>query len=131
LKVDILVPAALSNAITPENVDKVKARLIVEGANIPMTPDIEEIFHKKGVLVVPDLVANAGGVISSAAEYSGYSHKRMFEAVERKIKDNTHTVLEYAGKKGIKPRDAAMDIAVERVRRAMSLSRERLEAAHV
>ncbi|HHT9121118.1 MAG TPA: Glu/Leu/Phe/Val family dehydrogenase [Candidatus Hypogeohydataceae bacterium YC41] len=131
LKVDILIPAALSDVITSENVNKIKARLIVEGSNIPMTPNMEEILHKKGILVVPDLVANAGGVISSYAEYRGYNPKKMFEMVERKIKNNTRTVLEHARSKGIKPRDAAMEIAVERVRKATRLRRERLEAAHV
>lgn len=128
LKVDILIPAALSDAITSENVDKVKAKLIVEGSNIPMTPDTEEILHKKGILIVPDLVANAGGVISSWAEYRGYNPKRMFETVERKVKNNTRIVLEYARDKGIKPRDAAMEIAVERVRKAMA---HRAEAEYV
>ena len=125
LKVDILVPAALSDVITPKNVDKVKAKLIVEGSNIPMTPDIEEILHKKGILVIPDFVANAGGVISSYAEYRGYNPKRMFEMVKRKVRKNTRIVLEYARDKGMKPRDAAMEIAVERVRKAMKC---RLEA---
>ncbi len=128
LEVDILIPAALSDAITPESVNKVKAMLIVEGSNIPMTPETEEILHKKGVLVVPDFVANAGGVISSYAEYRGYNPKRMFEIVKRKIQKNTRTVLEYAKERGIKPRDAAMEIAVERVRKAMA---SRLEAVHV
>lgn len=125
LKVGILVPAALSDVITSKNVDKVKARVIVEGSNIPMTPDMEDILHKKGVLVVPDFVANAGGVISSYAEYRGYNPKRMFGIVGRKIKKNTRAVLEYARDRGIKPRDAGIEIAVERVRKAMA---QRLEA---
>jgi glutamate dehydrogenase/leucine dehydrogenase len=128
LKVDILIPAALSDVITSENVDGVRARLIVEGSNIPMTPEIEEALHRKGILVVPDFVANAGGVISSYAEYRGYNPKRMFDIVERKIRKNTRTVLEHAREKGIKPRDAAMEVAVERVREAMT---QKLEAVRV
>ena len=57
--VDFVVPGALPDVITKDNVDKIKARCIVEAANIPMTPEIEEVLHKKGVLVVPDFVANA------------------------------------------------------------------------
>jgi len=125
LEVDVLIPAALSDVITPSNVDKVKARVVVEGSNIPMSPDIEEILHKKGILVVPDFVANAGGVISSYAEYMGYSPRGMFDIVERRVKRNTRAVLEYGRDKGMKPRDAAMEIAVERVREAMA---HRLEA---
>lgn len=125
LEVDVLIPAALSDVITPLNVDKVKARIVVEGSNIPMSPDIEEVLHKKGILVVPDFVANAGGVISSYAEYRGKSPKGMFDMVKRKVKKNTRTVLEYARDKGMKPRDAALEIAVERVREAMA---SRLEA---
>lgn len=125
LEVDVLIPAALSDVITPLNVDKVKARVVVEGSNIPMSPDIEEVLHKKGILVVPDFVANAGGVISSYAEYMGYSSRGMFDIVERRVKRNTRAVLEYGRDKGMKPRDAAMEIAVERVRKAMAY---RLEA---
>lgn len=125
LEVDVLIPAALSDVITPLNVDKVRARVVVEGSNIPMSPDMEEVLHKKGILVVPDFVANAGGVISSYAEYMGYSSKDMFDMVKRKVKKNTRTVLEYGRDNGMKPRDAAMEIAVERVREAMA---HRLEA---
>ncbi len=119
LSVDVLVPAALSDVITTENVDKVKARLVVEGSNLPIAPDIEEILHKKGILVVPDIIANAGGVISSYAEYRGHNPKQMFDIVRRKIRRNTQMVLKYAKEKNLKPRDAAMHIAMDRVRRAM------------
>lgn len=60
LSADVLIPAALSDSITKQNVDKIKARIIVEAANIPMSPKIEEILYKRGVLIVPDFVANAG-----------------------------------------------------------------------
>ncbi|MEK7822411.1 MAG: glutamate dehydrogenase, partial [Planctomycetota bacterium] len=125
LDVDVLIPAALSDVITPLNVNKVKARVVVEGSNIPMSPYTEEVLHKKGILVVPDFVSNAGGVISSYAEYMGYSSRGMFDIVERRVKKNTRAVLEYGKDKGMKPRDAAMEIAVERVREAMA---SRLEA---
>jgi glutamate dehydrogenase (NAD(P)+) len=118
LPVDILIPAALSDVITKDNVDSVKAKMVVEAANIPVRPEIEEVLRKRGVLVLPDILANAGGVISSYAEYKGYNPKQMLKLVQRKIRRNTMTVLEYAKEKNIGPRDAALNIAKERILRA-------------
>lgn len=117
LPVDMLVTAAIPDLIMLNNAQSVKAKYIIEGSNIPMTVAIEQILFKKGILVVPDFVANAGGVISSYAEYVGKSTKEMFKLVETKIVKNTHLVLEKADKNGTKLRDAAMQIAVERVLR--------------
>ncbi len=119
LPVDILIPAALPNVINESNVDKIKARVIVEAANIPTTPEIEEKLHQKGVLIVPDFVANAGGVISSYAEYRGHNPDHMFQLVEKKIKKTVKAVLQASKKSGRKPRDEAMDIAMKRVKEAM------------
>jgi len=69
LPCDILIPAAIAAQITKENADKIKAKLIVEGANGPCTPDADHIFSDKGVQVVPDILANAGGVIVSYFEW--------------------------------------------------------------
>jgi len=120
IEVDILIPAALPDSINKSNVENVKAKIIVEGANIPMTVEMEDILHRRGVLVVPDFVANAGGVISSYAEYRGKSPEEMFKLVEKKVRKNTKQTLILAKKKGIKPRDAAMQIVMERVRKAMA-----------
>ncbi len=119
LPVDILIPSAMADSINKGNSGKIKAKVIVEGANIPMIVDIENELQKRGVLVVPDFVANAGGVISSYAEYRGYNPKDMFSLVERKIKYNTRHVLDRAKKERKTPREAGMEIAVERVRKAM------------
>src|SRR3972149_9168689 len=78
LSVDVLIPAALPDVINERNVKTVRAKIIVEGANIPMRHDIEEQLSSRGVRIVPDIVANAGGVISSYAEYKGYTAKKMF-----------------------------------------------------
>jgi len=118
LPVDILIPAALPDVIRKENVDRVKAKIMVEAANIPVSPEIEEVLRKRGVLVVPDILANAGGVISSYAEYRGYNPKKMLNLVQRKIRRNTRTVLEYAEEKDLGLRDAALNIAKERVSKA-------------
>lgn len=115
LPVDILITAAIPDLIKNGDVKKVKAKLIVEGSNIPMTADVEEALRKKGVLVVPDFVANAGGVISSYVEYIGGTEKQMFKMVEEKITHNTKVVLERAKKEGVLPRTAALKIAKERV----------------
>lgn len=120
LPVDILIPAALPDVINNTNVDRVKAKAIVEGANIPATPDIEERLYKRGILVVPDFVANAGGVISSYAEYKGKTKEQMFKLVERKVKKNTKLVLKLSKEKGIMPRNAATEIALNRIKEAMA-----------
>lgn len=118
LTVDILVPAALPYVITEKNVELVKAKLVVEAANLPIHPQIEKILDNRGILVVPDILANAGGVISSYAEYRGYNPKRMLELVQRKIRQNTIKVIETALSKDINLRDVAMNIAKERIIKA-------------
>jgi len=120
LPVDMIIPAALPDVITKENVEKIQAKIIVEGANIPMKQNIEEILYKKGKVIVPDFLANAGGVISSYAEYRGKNPKDMFAIVKRKMEKNTKMVLKRADKEGVKPRDAALVIAKERIEKAMN-----------
>lgn len=119
LPVDVLISAAVPDVITKKNVNKVKAKIIVEGSNIAIPHDVERILHKKGILVIPDFVANAGGLISSYVEYIGGTEKEMFKLVEEKIRKNTKIVLEKAREENLSPRDAAMKIAQERVRKAM------------
>lgn len=119
LATDIIIPAAISDVINKNNVDSVKTKIIIEAANIPVTQEAEEILHKKGILIVPDIIANAGGVISSYAEYIGKNPHFMFKIVEKKIRKNTKLVLNLAKKNNTEPRNAAMEIAQERVKRAM------------
>ncbi len=115
LPVDILIPAAVTDVINESNKDNIKAKIIVEGANIPMREDVEDWLWKKGILIVPDFVANAGGVISSYAEYRGYNPKRMFDLVERKIKRTTKAVLKKSIKENKNPREVALDLAKRRL----------------
>jgi glutamate dehydrogenase/leucine dehydrogenase len=119
LPVDVLIPAAMPDVITPNNVNDVNAKIVVEGGNIVMKEAEEKRLHERGVLVIPDFVANAGGVISSYAEYRSYDEKKMFALIEKKIKKNTRLVLKDAKNKGWSPRDAAMEIAKKRVKEAM------------
>ena len=119
LPVDILITAAIPDIIKEKDIPHIKAKLIVEGSNIPMTFEVEEQLHTKGILVVPDFVANAGGVISSYVEYISGTEKEMFKTVKEKIVANTKLVLETARKKKITPRTAALKIAQDRVRKAM------------
>ncbi len=119
LGADVLIPSALPDVINSGNADRIKSRIIVEAANIPMTIETEKKLCEKGILVVPDFVANAGGVISSYAEYRGYNPKDMFAMVQKKITKNTKHVLDKSKRDKTSPREAAMEIAVERVRKAM------------
>jgi len=119
LPVDVLIPAALPDVVTAANVNNVHAKIVVEGGNIVMRESEETRLHERGVLVVPDFVANAGGVISSYAEYRGYDEQKMFKLVEKKVTKNTRAVLKDAKNKGWKPRDAAMEIAKRRIREVM------------
>jgi glutamate dehydrogenase/leucine dehydrogenase len=115
LKTDILISAAIPDLITEENFQEVKAKIIVEGSNIPMTADIEERLSASGVLIIPDIIANAGGVISSYVEYIGGNEKKMFEIIQEKIVKNTQEILEKSRKEKIIPRKIAIDIAKERI----------------
>lgn len=116
---DILIPAATPDVINKDNVNEIKARVILQGANIPVTKEAEEIFHQKGILSVPDFIANAGGVIMAAVEYAGKTEKEAFEAISTRIKANTKKILEKSKKENIFPMQAAEEIAKERVLRAM------------
>jgi len=115
LAVDVLIPASVTDVINKTNYQKIRAKIIVEAANIPVNEEIEEELYKKGILIVPDFVANAGGVISSYAEYRGYNPKRMFDAVEKKIKKATRTVLQESLKTNKNPRKVALEIAKKRI----------------
>ena len=119
LPVDILVPASVTDVINEKNRSFIKAKIIIEGANIPMSEETEKYLEKKGILVFPDFVANAGGVISSYAEYRGYNPKRMFEMVERKIVKTTKLVLSESVKQKISLREAAMKLAMAKVEKKM------------
>ena len=113
---DILITAAIPDLIKEHDVSNIKAKLIVCGSNIVMLPELEEVFHEKGILVIPDFVANAGGVISSYVEHIGGNVDKMWKMVEEKITVNTKETLDHSKKQGISPRQAALKIAKQRVK---------------
>jgi glutamate dehydrogenase/leucine dehydrogenase len=120
---DILIPAARPDVIDEANMRDVRARLIIEGANIPITEAAEEALHKRGVAVVPDFIANAGGVICASVEYHGGTESQALAAIEEKIRANTRAVFKAAQARSAVPRQAALDIAGARVAQAMSFRR--------
>ena len=120
---DILVPAARPDVIRADNADAIRARLVLEGANIPATRDAEARLAGRGVLVVPDFIANAGGVICAAVEYRGGSESAAFGVIAEKVHRNTAEVLARARAEGGLARDAALAMARERVERAMAFRR--------
>lgn len=120
---EIWIPAARPDVIHADNVGRLQARLVVEGANIPVTHDAEAILHERGVLVVPDFIANAGGVICAAMEYLHGTQTQAFQAIEEKIRANVREVLDTVRTRGVLPRQAAIDLATRRVKRAMSYRR--------
>lgn len=113
---NVLVTAALPDLVTNENMHQVKHKLLVQGSNICMSPSIEARLDSRDTLVIPDFVANAGGVISSYVEHIGGTPKTMFRMVEGKIKKNVRAMFNEMDRTKLSPRDAAMRIAVERVK---------------
>lgn len=121
LDVDILVPAALEKQITAENANDIKAKLIVEGANGPTTQEAHKMLHERGVFVVPDILANAGGVTTSYFEWvqdrHGYfwTEQEVNERLEVKMCQAFNVVLETALKYKVDMRVAAYIVAIGRV----------------
>jgi glutamate dehydrogenase/leucine dehydrogenase len=120
---DIWIPAARPDVLTEHNVVGMDTKIVLEGANIPATPAAEELLHRAGVVVVPDFVANAGGVICASVEYHGGTRAQAFAQIEETIRANAAEVLERAARDGRPPRAAATDLALGRVREAMSYCR--------
>ena len=121
LEVDILVPAALENVITADNADSIRAKAVVELANGPTTPEADEILKSNGVVVVPDVLANAGGVTVSYFEWDQnvkgehWSEEDVLEKLEKIMVDAFHEVWAIKEKYSIDMRTAAFVKAIERV----------------
>jgi glutamate dehydrogenase (NAD(P)+) len=120
---DIWIPAARPDVLREDNAHRLKTRLVLQGANIPFTEAAEDALHQRGVLVIPDFIANAGGVICAAMEYQGATQAAAFSAIGEKIRLNTEAVLAAAKAERLVPRLAAQRLAADRVRQAMSYRR--------
>jgi glutamate dehydrogenase (NAD(P)+) len=124
LDVDVLVPAALESVLHDGNADAVKARFVVEGANGPTTPDADAILESKGVVVVPDILANSGGVAVSYFEW--VQDLQAYWWTEHEVTDRLRAILErsyaevsaLAEEQGVSLRTAAQMIGVGRVAEA-------------
>jgi glutamate dehydrogenase (NAD(P)+) len=121
LDVDVLVPAALENQITVDNAPAIKARIIAEGANGPTTPEAHHMLHQRGVFVIPDILANAGGVTTSYFEWVQDRHGYFWEEaevnkrLEAKMVEAFHDVLQTSLKYKVDLRTAAYIVAINRV----------------
>jgi glutamate dehydrogenase (NAD(P)+) len=120
---DIWIPAARPDVLHMGNVDTLTAKIVAEGANIPATPEAEARLHERGVLVLPDFIANAGGVICGAIEYAGGTKSDVFTAIDERIRANTGAMLDRAMADGIAPREAALRLARRRIDEAVALRR--------
>jgi glutamate dehydrogenase (NAD(P)+) len=126
---DVLIPAATQDVITEDNVDNIKAGLIVEGANMPTTEKCQEILHERGVLIIPDFVANAGAIIFAASILMPLVYQfdvrttseEMESIVQPKMRNNVTMVLDEVRESKRLPREVALAIAKNRVLRAMKL----------
>jgi glutamate dehydrogenase (NAD(P)+) len=107
------------------NVARLQAKLVAQGANIPATAEAEGALHARGILVLPDFIANAGGVICAAVEYHGGTEAAAFAAIAEKIGHNMSQVLEQASRTHSMPRTAAVELAEQRVRQAAGYRRWR------
>lgn len=127
LDTDVFIPAALEGVVNKTNADKVKAKYIVEAANGPVTPEADAILDKKGVIIVPDFLANSGGVIGSYFEWAqdlgGYfwTREEYNSRLIHIMKENFQRVWEFGKEKNVKMRRAAFMVAIVRVADAVRM----------
>ncbi|MCX8187005.1 MAG: Glu/Leu/Phe/Val dehydrogenase [Nitrososphaeria archaeon] len=126
LNVDFLIPAAMEGQITDKNADKIRAKAVVEGANGPTTPEADKILFEKGIKVVPDILANAGGVTVSYLEWVQnlqrfkLGREEVLRRLDEKIVKAFGEVLEYSGRYEVDLRKGALLLAVHRVAEAVN-----------
>jgi glutamate dehydrogenase (NAD(P)+) len=127
LKCDVLIPAAMENQITENNADKVKCKIVLEGANGPTTPEADNILDKKGISVIPDILANAGGVCVSYFEFIQDIHsyfwgiERVNQELKKILVDAFESVYKISKEKDLSLRTSAYIIALSRLAKAIEL----------
>jgi len=125
MEVDVLVPAAVENVITKENASKIRAKYVIEMANGPVTSEAEAILEKRGIISVPDILTNSGGVIASYFEWLQskerklWENEKIFKELSRILEESFEKVWAFAKKEKINLKKAAEILAVERVAKAM------------
>jgi glutamate dehydrogenase (NAD(P)+) len=120
---DLLIPAAQPDVINEDNADLIQARTVLQGANIPATAAAEAALHARGVLCIPDVIANAGGVICASVEYHGGSRADAFRRIEELLRANVAEVLDGMARTGRPPRAVAQHLARARLDKAASYRR--------
>ena len=124
---DILIPAALEGQITEENAPKIKTKIVVEGANGPTTTAADDILHDKGILVIPDVVANAGGVTVSYFEWVQdfssffWTEDEINQRLERVMREAFAAVWQVASEHSVSVRTAAFIVACTRILQAREM----------
>ncbi|HEY6649616.1 MAG TPA: Glu/Leu/Phe/Val dehydrogenase dimerization domain-containing protein [Mycobacterium sp.] len=124
---DVLIPAALQDVVDTDLARTLPARIVVEGANLPSSPAAQQVLHDRGVIVVPDLIANAGGVVAAAvamdSRFSGIRPEpaAVFENISTKLRASTHETLEGSRRQGLTTHRVARATAQARVADAMRL----------
>jgi len=127
LNSDILIPAAISHQITKENANNIKAKIILEMANAPVTMEAEEILFKKNIKVIPDILANAGGVVVSYFEWlqnssnDYWTEKKVFRKLEEKMNEAVNKVWQLSDEKNYDLRTASQILAIQRIIQAEKL----------
>jgi glutamate dehydrogenase (NAD(P)+) len=127
LEVDVLVPAALEGQITHENANRVRAKVVAEGANGPTTPEADHILNERGITVIPDILCNAGGVVVSYFEWVQglqsffWDENEVRRTMEKTLLDNLGAVVESTAQRHCDLRSAAYTIAITRIVEAMKL----------
>jgi len=125
IDVDVLVPAAVEDVINKDNASKIKAKYIIEMANEPITPEAEVILEKEGKIIIPDILANSGGVIASYFEWlqakdnEPWQKERVYKNLSEKLETSFEKVWELSKEKGTCLKDAAYLLAVSKVARAI------------
>jgi len=127
LDVEVLVPAAMEGQITAANADRIKARIVAEGANGPTTPEADKILRDKGTVVIPDILCNSGGVVVSYFEWVQglqsffWDESEVRHSMERLLLDNLDAVISVTQRKKMDLRSAAYSIAISRILEAAAL----------